>query len=349
MPAITKPNLHFDATLYTGTGSALSVTNSGSFQPDFIWIKPRSIIGNHGLFDSVRGFSKSVRSNATRVEDTSSATYDLTAFNSNGFSVGPSSNIDTSTNGATVVAWQWKAGGTAVTNTSGSISSQVSVNTTAGFSVVTYTGTVSYPQTIGHGLGAVPQFIMVKNRSRITNWAVYHVSVGNTKASYLNATDAAYADAGFWNNTTPTSTVFTGDNGVGYTTNGATDNYVAYCWTPIAGYSAFGSFTGNGSADGPFVYTGFRPAFVMAKLSSATGDWNIVDDMRQTYNDASGNPVLRTNTTSAEEDVDTMQGQMDILSNGFKLRSNSSSLNLNNGTIIYAAFAEAPLKYANAR
>jgi hypothetical protein len=342
MPAITKPNLHFDATTYTGTGSALSVTNGG-FQPDLVWIKPRSITGNHGLFDSVRGFSKSVRANATRVEDTSPANYDLTAFNSNGFSVGPSNYIDTSTNGATVVAWQWKAGGTAVTNTSGTLTSQVSVNATAGFSVVTYTGSVSYPQTIGHGLGAVPQFIIVKDRSRITNWAVYHASVGNTKALYLNATDAAYADEGFWDNTSPTSTVFTGDNGVGYTTNGAVDNYVAYCWTPIAGYSAFGSYTGNGSADGPFVFTNFRPRFVLIRSTSNLREWFIVDTARNSFNVA--NSPIRANA-SAAEGSDTIT---DIVSNGFKLRSSDTAFNGSGETYIYAAFAEAPFKFASAR
>jgi hypothetical protein len=211
---------------------------------------------------------------------------------------------------------------------------------------VTYTGTVFYPQTIGHGLGAVPQFIMVKNRSRITNWAVYHVSVGNTKASYLNATDAAYADAGFWNNTTPTSTVFTGDNGVGYTTNGATDNYVAYCWTPIAGYSAFGSFTGNGSADGPFVYTSFRPRWIMWKNSSTGGtDWTIVDSSRNTYNVA--NSGLQPNGSYAE--ASNSNYQIDFLSNGFKLRTTNAEANQSGISIIYAAFAENPFKYANAR
>jgi hypothetical protein len=344
MPAITKPNLHFDATTYTGTGSALSVTNGG-FQPDLIWIKPRSIIGSHGLFDSVRGVSKSLRSHDTRVEDTSSAGNDLTAFNSNGFSVGTSSNIDTSTNGATVVAWQWKAGGTAVTNTSGTLTSQVSVNATAGFSVVTYTGTVSYPQTIGHGLGVVPQFIIVKDRSRATNWAVYHVSVGNTKALYLNGTDAAYADGGFWNNTSPSSTVFTGDNGVGYTTNGATDNYVAYCWTPIAGYSAFGSYTGNASTDGPFVYTGFKPKFLMIKRTDATNSWVIQDTTRSTYNVSQNN--IYANSTAAEASYSSEL--TDILSNGFKQRNTGVSMNASGGTYVYAAFAEAPFKYANAR
>ena len=348
MPAITKPNLHFDATTYTGTGSALSVTNGG-FQPDFVWIKSRAIVAGHGLVDSVRGRASVLYSNDTAAQGTSGSTQDVTAFNSNGFALGTNSQIESNTNASTYVAWQWKAGGTAVTNTSGTISSQVSANPTAGFSVVTYTGNGTAGATIGHGIGVAPSMVIVKNRSAGgDSWQTYHIGSGAAYRLFLNSTGARVSDPiGAWNSGTPTTTVFTA--GSNNSVNGSGVNYVAYCWAPIEGYSAFGSFTGNGNANGPFVYTGFRPAFVMAKLSSATGDWNIVDDMRQTYNDASGNPVLRANLTSVEEDVDTMQGQIDLLSNGFKLRSNSSSLNASGGTIIYAAFAEAPQKYANAR
>ena len=344
MPAITKPNLHFDATTYTGTGSALSVTNGG-FQPDFVWIKSRAIVAGHGLVDSVRGRASVLYSNDTATQGTSGSTQDVTAFNSNGFALGTNSQIESNTNASTYVAWQWKAGGAAVTNTSGTLTSQVSVNATAGFSVVTYTGSVSYPQTIGHGLGAVPQFIIVKNRQRATNWAVYHASVGNTKALYLNGTDAAYADEGFWDNTSPTSTVFTGDNGVGYTTNGAAENYVAYCWIPIAGYSAFGSYTGNASTDGPFVYTGFKPKFLMIKRTDTTNSWVIQDTTRSTYNVSQNN--IYANSTGAEASYGAEL--TDILSNGFKQRGTGTSMNASGGTYVYAAFAEAPLKYANAR
>jgi hypothetical protein len=211
--------------------------------------------------------------------------------------------------------------------------------------VVTYTGTVSYPQTIGHGLGAVPQFIIVKNRSRITNWAVYHVSVGNTKALYLNATDAAYADGGFWNNTSPSSTVFTGDNGVGYTTNGATDNYVAYCWTPIAGYSSFGAYTGNASTDGPFVYTGFKPEFVMIK-STGVENWIIHDSVRSTSNPAI---IVQYADDNQIDDSNATYRSIDMLSNGFKIRTSQTQENGSGTIYAYAAFAENPFKYSNAR
>jgi len=333
------------ATLYTGTGSALTISNAVngvSFQPDFIWIKPRNIIGNNGLFDSVRGFTQSVRSNQTRAEDTSPSGFDLTAFNSNGFSVGPSNYIDTSTNGATVVAWNWKAGGTAVSNTAGSITSSVSANTTAGFSVVTYTGNSTNNATVGHGLGVVPSMIILKNRSGAYDWPCYHISIGSGGYIYLNQTATAATDANMWK-TTPTSTVFT--LGTYTENNGSSNNYVAYCFAAVAGYSAFGSYIANASADGPFIYTGFRPRWIMLKRSSAAGaPWSMFDTSRNTYN--STNLELDANVSSAES---TSGNGMDILSNGFKLRD-SAYLNSSSGdTFIYACFAENPFKYANAR
>jgi len=351
------------ATLYTGAGGTQTISNLNngvSFQPDFVWGKARSAAYGSALFDSNRGFgsTKGLVTSLTQAEGTVSAQYGYistntsTGFTATGGTDGSNPNAALNESGVTYVAWQWKAGGTAVSNTAGSITSQVSANTTAGFSVVTYTGNGT-SGTIGHGLGVAPQMIIVKRRSAAQDWIVAHIGIGGTGGMgnnfmYLNQTGGnAGPYAGCFNNTLPTTSVFSVGNDT--STNASGSTYVAYCFAPVAGYSAFGSFTGNGSADGPFVYTGFRPAFVMAKLSSATGDWNIVDDMRQTYNDASGNPVLRANLSSAEEDVDTMQGQMDILSNGFKLRSNNSSLNASGGTIIYAAFAKSPFKYANAR
>jgi hypothetical protein len=348
LPASTITNgaAYMAATTYTGTGASLTVANtvgSTSFQPDWVWVKSRSAATDHALYDSVRGVQKQIESNSTGAETTE--TTGLTAFGSTGFTVGALAQMNTSA--ATYVAWQWKAGTTSASNTNGSITSTVSAGATQGFSVVTYTGTGANA-TVGHGLGVAPSMVIVKKRAGATtgDWAVWHTSLG-TNVIYLNSTGAAGADSTWFQSTIPTSSVFS--IGTAAITNQSTSTYVAYCFSAVAGYSAFGSFTGNGSADGPFVYTGFRPAFVMAKLSSATGDWNIVDDMRQTYNDASGNPVLRANLSSAEEDVDTMQGQMDILSNGFKLRSNNSSLNASGGTIIYAAFAENPFKNALAR
>ncbi len=339
----TQAANYFAATLYTGNGSTQSITNTVngvSFQPDLVWQKERSDTGWHNLVDAVRGAGYRLFSNTTNAE--SYASTNLTSFNSNGFSVG--NDVDWNQSGQTSVAWQWKANGAGSTNTAGSITSTVSANTTSGFSIATTTGTGG-TGTIGHGLGAVPQFIMCFRRNTAADHYCYHQAIGNTNFLILNSTAASAASVNLWNNTTPTSTVFS----VGNTNNNSGDTYVHYIFAPIPGYSAFGSFVGNGSSDGPMVYCGFRPTFVMAKLSSGTGDWNMVDDTRQVYNDASGNPVLRANLSSAEEDVDTMQGQMDLLSNGFKLRSNNSSLNSNGGTIIYAAFAESPFKFSNAR
>jgi len=350
MPAITKPSNHFDVRSRAGNGvSPSAVVTDLNFTPNLIWTKQRDAINYHIIADNISrsNVAAFLSSNATDADNTASGGGWYQSFDTNGYTTraGSSDSANVNKSGVTYVDWVWKGGGTAVTNTDGTITSQVSVNSTAGFSIVSYTGTVAYPKTIGHGLGVVPQFIIVKDRQRATNWAVYHVSVGNTKALYLNGTDAAYADGGFWNNTSPSSTVFTGDNGVGYTTNGATDNYVAYCWTPIAGYSAFGSYKGNASTDGPFVYTGFKPKFLMIKRTDATNSWVIQDTTRSTYNVSQNN--IYANSTAAEASYGSEL--TDILSNGFKQRNTGVSMNASGGTYVYAAFAEAPLKYTNAR
>ena len=327
-------------TLYTGTGSAQSISNavgSASFQPDFVWQKARAEVASHRLADSVRGVDKVLYSNLTNVEATEDGVVD--SFNSNGFT-GGNSNVVTS--GLTAVAWQWKAGGAGVTNTSGSITSTVSANTTSGFSVVTYTGT-AIAGTIGHGLGVAPQLIIVKPRTgTITTdaWNVYHVSTGNTNFLVLNATDASTAASNRWNNTSPTSSVFS----IGTVPSSVSVGYVAYCFTPIAGFSAFGSYTGNGSTDGPFVYTGFRPRWVMVKRSDSTSDWTIVDTARNTSNVV--NARLFSNLNITEE---TASNVLDIVSNGFKFRIASIAVNASGGTYIYAAFAENPFRNALAR
>jgi hypothetical protein len=334
MPAITKPNQHFDATTYTGTGSARSVTGVG-FQPNFVWIKERSSTSGHALFDVVRGVQKRLISDTTAAEDTSAQL--LTAFNSDGFSVGTDGAINENTQ--TYIGWQWKAGGTAVTNTSGTLTSQVSANPTAGFSVVTYTNTGS-AGTVGHGLGIAPQMIIAKSSASVENWQVYHVSVGNTYNIYLNTTAAKVGPSStYWNSTSPTSTVFS----VGSWANA--DAHVAYCFAPVAGYSAFGSYTGNGSTDGPFVYTGFRPRFILVKSSSGAFDWHITDTSRSTYNQA--DTVLFPNSSAAESNGGGYY--YDLLSNGFKCRNLGSATNGSGATYIYMAFAENPFKYANAR
>jgi len=243
--------------------------------------------------------------------------------------------------GYTYVAWQWKANGAGVTNTAGSITSTVSANTTSGFSVVTYTGTGS-TATVGHGLGVAPSMLIVKRRNSTGDWGVYHASLSANGAVFLNLTDA-YSTPGPWNNTAPTSSQFTIATGSFLNTNGGT--YVAYCFAPIAGYSAVGSYTGNGSADGPFIYTGFRPRYILIKNSSAVEDWYISDTSRDPYNQS--NTALFADLSNAEA-VNSARG-IDFLSNGFKLRGISSANNASGNTYIYAAFAENPFRNALAR
>jgi hypothetical protein len=336
----TQANKYYDANLYTGNGSTQSITNSGSFKPDFVWIKGRSTSYSNLLFDAVRGTNKSIFSNNTNAEVTD--TDALTAFNSNGFTMGAKADINGS--GTTYVGWQWKANGSGSTNTSGSITSTVSANTTSGFSVVTYTGTGANA-TVGHGLGVAPSMIIFKDRSTTTNWVVYHVSVGNTTALSLNLTNATLSPStAYFNNTTPTSTVFT--IGSGTTVNTSSENYVAYAFAPVVGFSAFGSYVGNGSTDGTFVYLGFRPAYIMIKESSAVNGWIVMDSKRSTYNAAV--TILQPNTF-ATESTDATNYAVDFLSNGFKIRNSSTYYNESGGTLIYAAFAESPFKYSLAR
>jgi hypothetical protein len=344
------------ATLYTGNGGTLAVSNAVngvSFQPDWVWIKNRTNAYNHREWDSVRGVGAGylLLPNTTDAEGNASqeARGLLTALNSNGFTVGPGSTdaIGVNESGSAFVAWQWKAGGTAVSNTAGSITSSVSANTTAGFSVVTYTGT-GVTATIGHGLGVAPQMIIVKNRAAAESWRVGHsfMNNGSSPWSYymnLNGTGAQVLEASIWNNTAPTSTVFTISNDSAVSGNG--QSHVAYCFAPVAGYSAFGSYTGNGSTDGPFVYLGFRPRFVVVKLTSSSGQaWYMSDSSRSPNNVVQ--TLLEANSSSAEFDTGA---SLDYLSNGFKIRESGTGFNGSGSTYIYMAFAENPFKYANAR
>jgi len=331
------------ATTYTGTGATQTINNSAngvSFQPDLVWVKGRSGATDHAWYDAVRGVQKQIESNTTTAETTE--TTGLTAFGSTGFTIGALAQMNT--NAATYVGWQWNAGGSTVTNTSGSISAQVRANTTAGFSVVTYTGTGANA-TVGHGLGVAPRMFIVKERSVAgDDWYVYHASLGAANTVFLNTTSASTAGgSAAWNSTAPTSTVFSLGTSVGVNQN--TQTYVAYCFAAVAGYSAFGSYTGNGSADGPFIYTGFRPRFVLIKMSSAVAFWRIHDTSRNPSNVA--DLSLYPNANYA--DTTAVSEYWDILSNGFKLRTSDSEQNANGGTYIYMAFAENPFKYANAR
>ena len=285
----------------------------------------------------MRGVQKQVESNTTTAETTE--TTGLTAFGSTGFTVGALAQMNT--NAATYVGWQWLAGTTSSSNANGSITSTVSVGATQGFSVVTYTGTGANA-TVGHGLGVAPRMMIVKSRSGTTGWLVYHASIGNTGALFLELTDATNTASFHWNNTSPTSTVFSLGNGTRGNANGAT--YVAYCFSEVAGYSKFGSYTGNGSTDGPFVFCGFRPRWIMIKKTSAAGDsWYLKDTSRSPYN--VGLESLLADTSGAEGAGESW----DALSNGIKLRTTSSGVNTSGATYIYAAFAENPFKNSLAR
>jgi hypothetical protein len=354
---IVKGNTVMDATLYTGDGTTPKTrTNAASFKPDLVWIKDRTTAYVHNLFDSVRGAgaSTSLQSNNTNSETvnaTGTALYGyLSAFNSNGFSTTNGSDVTypsiwVNTSGENYVAWQWQAGqGSSSSNTNGTITSTVSVNASAGFSVATYTGTGANA-TIGHGLGVAPSMIITKNRGATSDWGVYHSSL--TSAAYFLLLDTTAAQASgptYWNSAAPTSSVFS--VGTATPTNASANTYVAYCWTPIAGYSAFGSFTGNGSADGTFVYTGFRPRFIIFKQINAVGNWQIIDTARSPYNVT--NTALFADLSNAEASVPSVYDR-DLLSNGFKMRSNASGINGSGDTIIYAAFAENPFKNSLAR
>ena len=296
--------------------------------------------------DVIRGAGYGLNPNATNAEANGVGT-GLTAFGSSGFSLsGDFSGAGScNSNGITYVGWQWKAGGTAVSNTAGTITSSVSANTTAGFSVVTYTGTGANA-TVGHGLGVAPAMIIAKKTSNPGNWMVYHSGISGMSTGYIFLNTTAAFTSGYpsvWNSTAPAASVFSLGSDGNINTSGATN--VAYCWAPVAGYSAFGSYTGNGSADGPFIYTGFRPRWVMIKCSSAAGAWKIYNTSGLNYNPI--NAVLEAQDSAAE--VTNTVFNMDWLSNGIKLRTTYSDFNASGATYIYACFAENPLRYANAR
>jgi len=336
---IVKGNTVMDATLYTGNLTGQSITNAAAFKPDLVWIKSRSAATDNKLTDSVRGATLALVSNSSAAETTDLT--GLTAFNSNGFTLGASTTYNNT--GATYVGWQWQAGqSSGSSNTSGTITSTVSVNTTAGFSVVTFTANGVTGATVGHGLGVAPKFMIVRARNTAQGiWPVYHASIGNTGYLALNTTAATTTNIGMWNNTSPTSTVFTiGDPGFLW---GSGFTYVAYCWSEIAGFSRFGSYTGNGSTDGPFVYTGFRPKFIMYKRTDATQSWILMDTSRSPYNVA--DKFLGANFADSEY-TGTI---LDMLSNGFKVREAGTQTNANGGTYIYMAFAENPFKNVLAR
>jgi hypothetical protein len=335
---IDSPKKYFDTKLYTGTGATQSITGL-SFKPDFTWLKHRNnaTVYSHQLYDAVRGATNYLVSNTTAQENDagSSCATCLTSFNSDGFSLGSNAGINAS--GVNHVSWNWLGANTTVSNTSGSITSTVSASTISGFSIVSYTGNATAGATVGHGLGVVPKMIILKRRTGSDeDWYVYHGSLANTEVLRLNLGNAKATRADF-NNTTPTSSVFTINSSDNVNASGST--FIAYCFADVKGYSKFSSYTGNGSTDGTFIYTGFSPAFVIFKnATTANRHWYMMDNKRNTYNVA--NIVLTANFGNDESWWGT-GNNIDFLSNGIKIRSNSD-INNSGDNFIYMAFAENP-------
>ena len=334
---IDNPGEYFNTVLYTGNNGAQTVTGVG-FQPDWVWIKDRDGTERHCLTDSVRGVLKELRSNETAAESDRSAgdsgVAGVSAFNSDGFVLVHDDGYND--NNSLQVSWNWKAG-TSFTNDAsstgvGSIDSAGSVSTDARFSIISWTGTGSNG-TIAHGLGSVPKMIIIKDRSNTRNWQVYHVGYGNSGSGQLNLTAAFSAD-GMFQSTDPTSTVFS--VGTSVNANASSANIIAYCFADVKGYSKFGKYTGNGNANGTFVYTGFKPEFVMVKRTSGTGNWHMADNKRLGYNPDQNDLFADLNN---EEDTGNYT---EILSNGFKLINSEATHNGSGSTFIYMAFSESP-------
>ena len=346
----TQADDHFNTVLYTGDEGTQAITGVG-FQPDWLWIKVRNEVNSHYIFDSSRGVDQALFSDLTSAEVDYSATGRMTAFGTDGFTVETSGSTGTNGNDDTYVAWNWKAnGGTTSSNTDGSITSTVQANTDAGFSIVTYTGTGSNA-TVGHGLSSAPDMFVVKNRTAGTTgaWLVYHsanTSAPETDYLRLNGTEATADINTVWNDTAPTSSVFSIGTSSNVNTN--THTYLSYCFHSVEGYSKFGSYTANNSIDGPFVYTGFKPAFILSKRTSNTNDWGMWDKLRRTdFNPR--DESIRANSSNSAYSGDTQYTNLDLVSNGFKIRNVGGEMNAGSGeTYIYMAFAESPFKYANA-
>ena len=329
---IDKGSKYFNTITYTGTGASNARTGVG-FQPDWVWIKGRSGATDHGLYDAVRGVQKQLESNTTTAETTE--TTGLTAFGTDGFTVGALAQLNTSS--ATYVAWNWLGANTTVSNTAGTITSTVSANTTSGFSIVSYTGNGTSNATVGHGLGVTPKMIITRNRSNATatNWTVYHVSLSTNNQITLNQTDAQNLPSPLMVTTVGSSTYTLGSSR--REINQSSDTYIAYCFAEVKGFSKFGSYTGNGSTDGTFIYTGFKPAFIMCKQTNASGEyWEMSDSTRGTYN--LNTPISYANTSDVEE----LATRYDYLSNGFKCRQTNVGSNQSGSTYIYMCFASNP-------
>jgi hypothetical protein len=339
---IDDPSAYFHTLLWTGNGAdnraLTNDANAGNFKPDFVWVKGRNQAEWHNVYDSSRGVNKSLYPNSNYQEESLSETFE--SFDTNGFTVSYNSaygSVFTNKNSTTYVAWQWKCnGGTTSTNTDGDITSTVQTNQDAGFSIVTYTGNTSNNQTVGHGLGVKPSVILIRNRTRVEDWRLNHQSINNgTGMIRLNSTDAYNTTGTTLMNVAPTSSVF--NVSTDWSVNG---NYpfVAYCFAEKQGYSKFGKYVGNGSTNGPFIYTGFKPAFlIMKETSSSGGNWVMFDNKRDTHNVTKHR--LFPNLTNSDN---TTRNYIDLLSNGFKLRDTDFDHNQSGETMIYMAFAENP-------
>ena len=332
---INKSTDHFNTITYTGSGTSTAYTVG--FPTDFVWIKKRDTeAAAHYLFNKISGTEKAVYSNLSNAEETNANS--VTSFDANGFTSGSSGGTNQSGHG--FVSWNWLAGGTASSNTDGSITSSVSANTTAGFSIVSYTGTGS-AATVGHGLGAVPKFMFIKNLSAAESWRIYHQSLGNATSMKLNTSDASFSDSGAFNSTTPTSTLFTVGNSD--STNKSGDSIIAYCFAEKKGFSKFGSYVGNGSSDGVFCFTGFKPAWLIIRKTSAAGSWYMYDNKRPGYNSTQANSdALIADGTDPE-----FTSNIDLVSNGFKIRTSGIGENHSGESFIYMTFAESPLVGTN--
>ncbi len=331
-----QPQDYFNTVLYNGTGSAQSITGVG-FQPDWLWQKSRSNSQDSRIFDAVRGGSKVIYSSLTNGETTDAQL--ITSFDSDGFTMG-SSGTNVNDSGTTNVAWNWKANGAGSSNTDGSITSTVSANTTSGMSIVKWTGTGA-SATVGHGLGVTPDMIICKNLDATAeDWVVWNNSFSASQFIRLNTTDAVATSTGMWDNTLPTSSVFSLKNEE--KNNNSSQDIIAYCFADVKGFSKFGVYAGNADADGSFVYTGFKPAFIMIKkVGGASASWVMFDSKRLGYNVANYQLYANSSTSYGNNVL------LDITSQGFKCRANHADVNGSGATYIYMAFAEEPLVSSN--
>ena len=329
---IPKGSLYMNPVLYTGNGSTQSITGV-NFQPDWTWIKNRTDSVSNSLTDIVRGANKGILSNSFDAETTNSSNGYLASFDSDGFTTANAGGYNNA-NAKNYVSWNWKANGAGSANTDGDIASTVSANTTSGFSICSWTGNGNGSQSVGHGLGLVPKIMFVKNLNSAQVWRVYVLSLGSDNGMILNTTASAGVDSSLWQSSTASSSIFY--LGSSSSTNGNGNSMIAYIFSDIKGFSKMGSYVGNGSTDGTFVYTGFSPSFVLYKDSTSVSDWVMKDNRRPGFNVI--DDVLYPNLTNAEGSG----ADIDFLSNGFKARTTAANTNKNNAGFIYMAFAENP-------